>query len=222
MAAEDYLTEEEQAEELKKWFRDNWVWMVVGVAIALLLLIGWQRYQAYKTDRAANAAQLLEQLSTAQATDEGKANFLLKQLNDDYSSTPYADQAHLLTAQHAVQTGNFDRAAGELRIVMTSAHDKQLRNVARVRLARVLMQQQKVDEALSLLDVTKAGAFASQMHEVRGDALLSKGDRTGARAEYEAALEGYKAENNVDTSLLQLKADELNNDAPAAQPPAAK
>jgi predicted negative regulator of RcsB-dependent stress response len=54
------------------------------------------------------------------------------------------------------------------------------------------------------------------MHEVRGDALYSKGDRTAARAEYQAALDGFKTDSGVDTSVLQLKADELNSDAPAA------
>jgi len=216
MAAEDYLTDEEQAEALKKWFSENWLWMAAGVALALLALAGWQRYQAYKYDRSGNAAQLLEQLSISQ-DDEAKSTALLKQLNDDYAATPYTDQAHLLIAQHAVQTGKFDQAVGELRTVMSSAHDEQLRNVARVRLARVLIQQQKADEALQLLDVTQASAFTTQMHEVRGDALYSKGDSKGARAEYQAALEAAKTETTADTSLLQLKADELGGDASATQ-----
>ncbi|HEX2584210.1 MAG TPA: tetratricopeptide repeat protein [Steroidobacteraceae bacterium] len=214
MAAEDYLTDEEQAEALKKWFGENWLWMVAGIVLALLALAGWQRYLAYKTDRSASAAQLLEQLAASQS-DEAKTNSLLKQLKDDYAATPYTDQAQLLIAQQAVQAGKFDQAATALRSVMDSAHDEQLRLVARVRLARVLIQQQKADEALQLLDVSKAGAFAAQVHEVRGDALYSKGDRTGARAEYQSALDAAKDETGVDTSLLRLKADELSGDAPA-------
>jgi len=214
MAAEDYLTDEEQAEALKRWLSENWIWMAAGVVLALLALGAWQKYLAYRTDRSANAAQLLEQLSTTQ-NDESKKNALLKELNDDYSATPYADQAHLLVAQQEVQAGKFDQAAGELRTVMNAAHDEPLRLVARIRLARVLIQQQKADEALQLLDVSKAGAFATQVHEVRGDALYSKGDRTGARAEYQAALEAAKDETGADTNLLQLKADELSGDAPA-------
>ncbi len=223
MAAEDYLTEEEQGEALKQWFSENWLWMAAGVAIALLLLAGWQRYQSYKADRSAGAAQLVEQLVTAQTSDDTKAAALLKQLNDDYSATPYADQANLLAAQYAVQTGKFDQAAGELRVVMNSAHDRQLRGVARLRLARILIQQQKTDEALQLLNVDQAGAFVAQTHEVRGDALYSKGDRNGARGEYQAALDAYKSESGADTSLLQLKADELNSDTSASPAvPAAK
>ncbi|MES1196508.1 MAG: tetratricopeptide repeat protein [Steroidobacter sp.] len=215
MAAEDYLTDEEQAEALRKWFSDNWMWMAAGVVIALVVLVGYQRYQRFRIDRAAAAVGLLDQLATAQTTDEARANALLKQLNDDYSATPYADQAHLLVAQHAVQAGKYDQAGSELRIVMNSGHDEQLRSVARLRLARILIQQQKADDALQLLNADKAGAFAAPMHEVRGDALSSRNDRNGARAEYQAALDDYKNVPGADTSMLQLKADELNSDTVA-------
>ena len=216
MAAEDYLTDEEQAEALKKWFSDNWTWMLAGVVITLLLLLAWQRYQHFRVERAANAVGLLDQLAAAQSSDEAKATSLLKQLNDDYSATPYADQAHLLVAQHAVQAGKYDEAVSELRAVMTSAHDGQLRSIARLRLARVLIEQHKPDDALQLLNLDKAGAYLAQTHEVRGDALYQKNDRNGARAEYQAALDEYKKVTGADTSLLQLKADELNGDVVAA------
>lgn len=222
MAVEDYLSEDEQAEVIKKWFSENWLWMAAGVAIALLVLAGWQRYQSYRADRASSAAQLLDQMTVAESSDAAKAGTLLKKLSVDYSTTPYADQAHLLAAKEAVEKSNFDEAANELRTVMNSANDPQLRVVARVRLARVLIQQKKADAALQLLDVAKAGAFAAQMHEVRGDALLSKGDRVGARAEYQSALDGYKEDNGIDTSVLQLKASELNSDAPVTAPSSVK
>jgi len=223
MAVEEYLTEEEQAEALKKWFSENWLWMAAGVVIALLGLAGWQRYQAYRIDRGANAAQLLEQMTASAATDESKAASLLKQLSTDYAATPYADQAHLLIAQRDVQNGRFDQAAAELRVVMESGHDDQLRNVARLRLARVLIQLQKLDEALQLLNPEKAGAFAGSSHELRGDVFYAKGDRKSARAEYQAALDAYKTEPAADTNLLQLKADDLNSDEIVATPsPAAK
>ncbi|HVY23836.1 MAG TPA: tetratricopeptide repeat protein [Steroidobacteraceae bacterium] len=221
MAADDYLTEEEQAEALKKWFGENWLWMAAGVAIALFGLFGWQRYQSYRADRAASAAQLLDQMTSALGTDDAKADSLLKQLSKDYAATSYADQAHLLAAKHAVENGKFDVAASELRTVMDSANDRQLRMVARIRLARVLLQQKKADDALQLLDAGSAGAFAAEMHEVRGDALLSKGDRAGARGEYQAALDAYQNDSSVDTSLLKLKAEELNSDMPAAPQAAA-
>lgn len=222
MAAEDLLTEEEQAEALKKWFRENWLWMIAGVVLSLIGILAWQRFQQYRADQGVSAAKLLDQYKAGQVSDEPKAASAIKQLDDSYTTTPYADEAHLLAAQHAVELGKFDQASSELRVVMEKARDPQKRLVARVRLARVLLQQNKADDALQLLDISKAGAFAGEMHEVRGDALLIKNDRSGARAEYQAALEEYKNIPGAATGLLQLKADELNNDSkPAATPVAA-
>ena len=76
-----------------------------------------------------------------------------------------------------------------MRAVADESKDAELAQVARLRVARLLIQQGKHDEALKLLDVEKAGAFAAQVHEIRGDAQVAKGDRdSGARAEYAAAL----------------------------------
>src|SRR5882757_1483463 len=202
---DDYLSEDEQAEALKLWWRDNWAWVVAGIVVGLALLSGWQYYQRYKTQRSEAAATALDQLAAAQFGDKAKADSLLQDLTNKYSATPYADQARLLKAQSAIDTGDFDAAAIQLRAVMTDAKDKQLRPIAKLRLVRVLIQQHKEDEALTLLDVANAGAFVAQTHEIRGDALFAKNDLSGARAEYQSALGAYKSDAQADVSLLQLK-----------------
>ena len=77
-------------------------------------------------------------------------------------------------------------------------------HVARLRLARLLVQTGKHDEVLRLLDVEKAGAFAAQVHEIRGDALVAKGDAQGARAEYAAAL-AAESKGQIDRPTVELK-----------------
>ena len=213
---EEYLTEEEQAEALKQWARDNWAWIAAGIVIGVVLLLGWQYYTRYKMQRAETAGQLLEQYSVAQSADKSKADALLQELTSKYPATPYADEAHLLAAQHAVDSSEFDRAATELRTVMDSARDLQLRGVARLRLARVLMQQQKYDDALQLLDIDKAGAFIAQTQEIRGDVLYAKGDSSGARSAYQAALDASKADPAANVALLQLKLDDLGGSTAVA------
>jgi len=208
---EDYLSENEQAEALKEWWRDNWAWVVAGVAIGLSLLSGWQYYLRYQTQHAEAADTLLDQFATAIKNDKAKADSLLQELTDKYSTTPYADQAHLLKAQDAVEASDFPTAVTQLRIVMSDSKDKQLRLVAKLRLARVLIQQHKEDEALSLLDAANAGSFLAQAHEIRGDALYAKNDVNGARAEYQSALDAYKDEPQADVSLLQLKLTDLSD-----------
>lgn len=206
---DEYLTDDEQGEALKTWWRENWAWVLSGIAIGLCLLGGWQYYQRFRIERAEAAAEVLDQFANAQVSDKARADSLFKDLTDKYAATPYAMQAQLLRAQNAVGSNDLATAETTLRLVMTESKDPELALVAKIRLARVLVEQGKADEALTLLDVSKVGAFVAQAHEVRGDALYARKDETGARGEYEAALAAYQNEPGADVSLLQLKLQDL-------------
>jgi predicted negative regulator of RcsB-dependent stress response len=111
-----------------------------------------------------------------------------------------------------------------LRQVVANSSDEELGHIAQLRLARLLIQTGKHDEALKELDVEKAGAFAAQVREIRGDALLAKGDAQGARAEYAAALAG-DTKGEIDRATVELKLRDVGGDVPAPKPvtaPAAK
>jgi len=212
---DEYLTDDEQAEALKTWWRENWAWVVSGIVLGIGLLSGWSYYQRSTTQKSESAAAALDEFANVQANDKAKADTLFKQLTEDYKSTPYAMQAQLLQAQQAVETNDLPRAEAALRIVMGDSKDPELAQVAKSRLARVLIEEGKSDEALAVLDVAKAGAFAAQFHEVRGDALYAKHDLAGARGEYETALAAYKADGQADTSLLEYKLQDVSGTAVA-------
>lgn len=216
---EEYLSDEEQGEALKAWWRENWAWVLSGIVVGLGLLAGWQYYQRFKVQRAEQAAAALNDLATAQVTDKAKAETLLKDFTGKYSATPYATQAQLLQAQQAVQANDLNAAAVALRQVIADSKDVELKQVATLRLARVLIEQGKPDEALPLLDVSKAGAFAGEVHEIRGDALFAKQDEAGARGEYVAAVAAYKAAD-ADASLVELKLQDLGGAATVTASPA--
>jgi predicted negative regulator of RcsB-dependent stress response len=131
----------------------------------------------------------------------------------------------LLQAKQRVEAGEYDEAASQLRQVIDQAKDDELVQITRQRLARVLIQQGKHDEAIGLLDPNKAGAFAAQVREIRGDAFFAKGDQEAARAEYAAALapnaEGQSPDAQVDRSLLELKLQQVGGSAVAASTAAA-
>jgi predicted negative regulator of RcsB-dependent stress response len=212
---DEYLTDDEQAEALKSWWRENWAWVFSGIVLGICLLSGWSYYQRSTAQKSESAATALNDFANAQAVDKPKAEILFKELTDKYTSTPYAAQAQLLQAQDAVGENDLPRAEAALRAVVASSKDPELTQIAKTRLARVLIEQGKSDDALALLDVAKAGAFAAQVHEIRGDALYAKQDVTGARAEYESALVAYKADGQSDVSLLEYKLQELGGTANA-------
>jgi len=115
-----------------------------------------------------------------------------------------------------VERNDLAGAAQRLKVVADSSRDPQLRQIARARLARVLIEQGKHEEALAQLDIASAGSFGALYHEIRGDALAAKGDVAGARREYDAALAGSQTEPGIDTDYVALKRDELPATATAA------
>lgn len=230
---EDYLSDREQEEALRSWWRDNWRWVLSGIVLGLAALGGYQYWREWTRQRAEAAAQTFADFTAAVAAkNQDKVDELIKTLDGSHAKSPYADQAHLLLAQSKVQAGQFEQAANELKVVVERSKDDVLVQVAKLRLARVHLQLGHADEALGLLDAGTAGAFAAQVHDVRGDALLAKGDRAGARAAYQAAVnESASAEMAPEqVELLRLKLQDLTDAepaveaqlAPAGEAPAAK
>jgi predicted negative regulator of RcsB-dependent stress response len=212
------LSDNEREEQLRRWWSENWLWIFGGVVLGLGALAGWQywqksRFAAAEKDEAAYLS-VLESLSKQDSAAAAKTAVDLRAL---HPKSPYADQSDLAIARAEVGQQKFDDAAKRLRAVADSSRDPQLRLIAQSRLARVLSEQGKHDDALALLDPAKAGAFAPVFHEIRGDVLAAKGDAAGARQEYEAALaaQGGVEDPKVDRAYVELKRDALSAQVPA-------
>ena len=218
------LTDNEREEQLRRWWSDNWAWIIGGVALGLAILGGWQYWQRHKLQVAEqDEASYLAVVESLGSKNRDAAVQQAAELQKRRPGSPYADQADLALAQAAVERREFDEAARLLRGVADRSKDAELRLVAKTRLARVLVEQGKHDEALALLDVSQAGAFAALMHEIRGDAFAAKGDAAQARTEYDAAIKASTPQSGIDSVFVELKRDALvpSVPAPAADAPAA-
>lgn len=220
------LSDNEREEQLRRWWADNWLWIVGGIALGLGALAGWNYWQTSKL----KAAELDESsyLAVLDALGRDDKQAAIKQADDLrklHPKSPYADQSDLALARHAVDQRDFDAAVLRLRAVADSSRDAELRLIATTRLARVLAEQGKHEEALKLLDVAKAGTFVPLYHDLRGDILAARGDAAGARQAYDAALAATAASppQGFDRAYVELKRDALPAAAaaPAATPPAA-
>lgn len=204
------ISDIEREEQIRRWWSENWAWIIGGIALGLALLAGWQYWQRYRVQTAerdeAGYVAVLEALSRDQRDEAGAQ---AKALRERKPESPYADQAELALARSALERRDLDGAAALLRGVADRSQDAELRQVARMRLARVLLEQGKHDDALALLDPAKGGAFGPLVHELRGDALAAKGDAAAARGEYEAALAGAAADGSLDREFVELKRDAL-------------
>ena len=211
------LSDIEREEQLRRWWSENWAWIIGGVALGLSLLAGWQYWQrshvqSAERDEAAYVA-VLEALGRNQRDEAASQTRALRERRPD---SPYADQAELALARVALERRDFEDAASLLRGVADRSKDGELRQVSRIRLARVLIEQGKHDEALAGLDASAAGAFAALVHEVRGDVFAAKGDPAAARKEYETALAVAGPDSGLDREFVELKRDAQ---APASSAP---
>lgn len=222
---EEYLTDRDQEEALRNWWRENWSWILGGIVLGLALLGGWQYLKTRDANNAEAAAKLYADLRGALDRNElDAANRALATLAADYEKSPYTQQSRLLLAKKHVDAGKLDDALPLLQTVADNSEDKELAWVARLRVARLLIQQGKHDDALKLLDVEEAGAFSAQVRELRGDAQVAKGNPDAARAEYAAALADNidgKADRTIDRNLLEMKLQDVGGDKTeaAAAPP---
>lgn len=216
---DDYLSEREQWERVTRWLRENGLWILAGVAAGAIAIFGWQWWNAHIDKINGEASAKYEQLQLDLGKgDRTGALLMVADLQNNYASTPYVDQAHLAMARVYVDGKELDKAVAELQAVAQHSKDKQLALVARVRLARVQIAQQKPDDALMTLDGVDPGAFIPLFHEVRGDAEFAKGNKAAALTEYRAARTADAAgAGGGDNSLLDLKIADLV----AAVPPAA-
>lgn len=208
-----HLDDDEDLENIKRWFRENGLALVAGLVIGLGAIGGWEGWKHYRDGRADEAARLgsdLRTALTAERLDEARA--IAAQLTERHAGSPYAALGQLQWAQRAVNDGDYGAAASSLAWVAANAHDPGMRELARVRQARVLWQQQQPDAALALLG--QPGAYLALAEELRGDIARGQGDRAGARAAYARALAASEESAPTRDLLQQKLADVASGAAP--------
>ena len=206
--AEEYLTDDEQVEAVKRAFTEYAPWILGGVVIGVGGWFGIQYYRSHQNALAMQAAEQFTEMTAAlQMNDPQKSLRIADGLIKNFPSSPYADQAQLTIARIDVDSGKPADAVAPLTQVMNKSKDAELKQVARLRLARVLIDQGKPDDAIKTLGEGTPGSFAGPYHEVHGDALYAKKDIPGAVAEYNMAL--GTSDGGADAALLQLKLADL-------------
>ncbi len=221
---DEFLSDKEQAERLKKWWLDNYKSILAGIIIAIVIIFGWRYWQHRVQTRSVTASTLYSQMTALLAASSGpQALQIANQIINNYGDTPYASQSALAMAQYDAATGKHDAAMQMLDWVISNSKDNGLRLLARLRLARVKLTVDDPQAALTALAGVKPGGFAALYNVVRGDAYMQLGKFNQARNAYRQALNQWTP-GMGDKSLVQMKLDDLNQ-APAAaatQAPAAR
>jgi len=202
----DYMSDEEQLEKLKNWWDANGTSLIVGLVLAVAGIVGWRWYDGARNSEAQAASDLYASFVATEG--EAQAAMAVK-IDAEIDGTSYQIFSLFHRAQSAVDEG--DVAAGEAYLSQVIAIDASdlLSDVARVRLARLLQQQDKSEAALTALSGVKGGGFRAQVLELKGDIHLVRDERELAHEAYVAAA--AELNEGEQMPLLEMKVADTAN-----------
>lgn len=196
----DYLSEEEQLARLRNWWQDYGVALVVGVVLIVAGVLGWRWYQSHSAARVVTTSDLYVEYQAA----EGDArDALATQIIEQGAGTAYPSFVLLTQADAAIADGEPAAAEPLLRQALDAATGDVLADTARTRLARVLFEQERTDEALAMLGGVRGSGFLSVAAELKGDIHLARGERTLAHQSYLTAQSHLAAD--AQRPVLEMK-----------------
>lgn len=185
-------TEEEQIEAIKQWWKKNGSSLLIGIALALAIVFGWQAWQNHQANKQAQAAsdfgQLMQQATEASSDEDRESvTYLAEQVREEHGDTAYAVYAMLILANQQMMADNDPAAAAEsLQWALDQAGSSEaLSLVVRTRLARAQYGAGDYDAALTTVrGAENAGEFEGLLAELEGDILLATGDEAAAEEAY--------------------------------------
>ena len=202
-----YETEEQQVEALQKWWKENGTSALMGLGIGIAAILGWNYWQDYKKDQAAQASALYSQLLKAAEVDKiDSEEKLAQRIQEQFKNTSYAAYSGLLQAKVKVQQNDIAGAKQILEKV-SALSDDELSNIAKIRLVRLMLANKEYEQGLKLInevDPATSASFSGIYDELVGDLYVALERLDQARTSYQKAME-----SGHQSPLLQLKIDDL-------------
>jgi predicted negative regulator of RcsB-dependent stress response len=185
------LQEQEQLDELKAFWKQYGNAITWALTLALLAFSGWSGWGWWQREQGVKAGAMFEELDKAAAAgDAERAQRVMTDLKERHPGATYAHQGALLAARVLADKGRGDDARAALNWVAEQAPDDAYRALARLRLAALLLEAKKHDEALKALDASMPAEFTALVADRRGDVLLAMERRDEAVAAYRSAHQG--------------------------------
>jgi predicted negative regulator of RcsB-dependent stress response len=204
-----YQTEEEQVEALKKWWKENGKSVLGGALIGIAILYGgkvWWDQQDRKIEMASVEYEAMMREMTQD--DKTKALEIGELILGQYPDSPYADLAALAIAKVKVEADDLAAAKTQLHWALDNTDKQEIKHIARLRLARVLVAEDKYDDALQLMESVKPDEFAAAYAELKGDIYVAKGQTEQAATAYNTALQELEPGSRL-RQYIEMKLNDL-------------
>ncbi|MDP2239230.1 MAG: tetratricopeptide repeat protein [Burkholderiales bacterium] len=205
------LEEQEQIAVIKDWWKQYGNLVVLAVVVAALTVSALYGWRYYRHQQSLDAVTLYQQLGQAESVNDVKrVRDIAAQIADKYASTPYAAMAALAGARASFGAGDLVAAKTQLQWTIDKARDDEMRDVARLRLAGVLLDEKNYAEALKLAEAKPADSFSGLYADMKGDIYVALGKPAEARSAYQQALDKSDPQSQYRT-IVQLKLDALGD-----------
>lgn len=203
------LEQQDQIDAIKSWW-ERWGRIVSGVVLVVALVVAgfsaWRWHQGRQIEGAAVLYLAIQE--SLQGNDLKRVREAAGQLVERYPSTGYAVFAALVAARLDVESGDSKAARARLEWAAANAKQDEYRDLARLRLAAVMIDDRDFVAALRVLDLKRSATFDALFHDLRGDALAAQGDAPAARSAYQSALERMEA-GSAHRGLVEVKLDAI-------------
>ena len=207
---DDLQSEKEQLEEMRAWWSEYGRVVIAGVVIAIGGMIGFNQYTSNKLAAQVAASELFDALAEHLADgDLDEAESVASDLSSNYANTTYAAQSRLTMARLYMDKNRDQDAANVLKELLAMSGNDELKSIGRLRLAHVLLYQDKPQEVADLLEGVEATAFGALYDELLGDAYVALDRHDDAGDAYRRALADPSPTPTVDRALVQMKLSDL-------------
>ena len=203
------LEEQERIDGLKSWWDVYGTLVIIMVAIFVAGVSGTQAWKYYQKQQSDQTVELFNSLQVIdESGDSGKTRDAARLLTDGFPDSGYASRAALISARASIDAKDIKNAREPLQWMLGNSKESELKDVARLRLAGLLLDEKKHDEALRLLENKHSEFFDSLYGDLKGDIYADKGSISEARSAYKMAMnKADKKETRY--KIIQMKLDAL-------------
>jgi len=208
----DYTTEDEALDRIRQ------LWGQYGKFIVILSILvagsfgGRNLWVSYKNNSAENSSLNYSQLLLAVDQKRFEDAFEIgSEIVKTDAQSSYAELSSLFLAKISFEKGDYDVAKNTLIALIESSSDLNTGNVARERLARILLSEGKADDSQKVLEKSKSMDLTKHLLELQGDIMKARGSPESALSLYQRAL-AKNIINGQDSNNLSLKLNDIEND----------